>query len=86
MSYTGSILMHWAMNGESDLAGYRVYHGLAPSETVNYQEVTTPWARMTGLTKYVTNYLRVTAFDDSNNESDFSSEVTVVPSGGLILK
>ena len=76
----------WIANTESDLAGYRVYHGIAPSEAVNYQQTTNPYLRMTNLRKYVTNYLRVTAFDTSNNESAFSSEVTVVPSGGLILK
>ena len=76
----------WIPNTESDLAGYRVYHGIAPSEVVHYQETTNTSLRMTDLTKYVTNYLRVTAFDTSNNESTFSSEVTAVPSGGLILK
>jgi len=78
---------------ESDLAGYRYYYGLAPSTYTTFIEVLVPcrpffrWS-CPPLVKNVTNYFRITAFDDSNNETLFADtpEFSHVPSGGLILK
>jgi hypothetical protein len=82
----------WNPNQEADLAGYRIYYGL--NATLNpaegYVEILMPCRPMlrltTGLTKYVPNYFRVTAFDTSNNESAFSEVVSTFVSGGLIMK
>jgi hypothetical protein len=89
-------VISWDLNTtDSDVAGYRIYFGLEARTTpgwiqyTGFVQVLVPcknWLRMTVLTKYVTNYLAVTAFDTSNNESGYSTEVTVIPTGGLVLK
>ena len=80
----------WNLNQEGDLAGYRIYYGIVSLNYSNFFVLLVPCRPMlrltTGLTKYVANYFRVTAFDTSNNESTFSAEASTVVSGGLILK
>ena len=73
------------------LAGYRVYYGLAPATPINSVQFNMPCRTVfrlscPPLTKNVTNYFSVTAFDDSNNESPNSAEVSVFVSGGLVMK
>ncbi len=74
---TNSANLQWAANSESDLAGYRVYHGVSPSvydgstnvgKTTTYQYV--------NLQSNKTHYFAVTAYDTSGNESSPSSEVS----------
>ena len=90
MSYTGSILMHWAMNGESDLAGYRVYQGVASRTYAGYTDVgltaTTgaPVATISGIGNSVLTYLAVTAYDATGNESTFSAEVSTTKAVPLL--
>jgi hypothetical protein len=80
----------WTPNQENDLAGYRIYYGIRSLDYSDYFQILMPCRPMlrltAGLTKYVPNYFRVTAFDTSNNESLFSPEVSTVVSGGLIMK
>jgi hypothetical protein len=80
----------WTPNTEADLAGYRIYYGIVSRDYTDHFEILMPCRPMlrltTGLTKYVANYFRVTAFDTSNNESAFSDEVSTLVSGGLIMK
>jgi fibronectin type 3 domain-containing protein len=68
----------WATNAESDLASYRVYRGLTPTPTTPVSTVTagTQILADTGLTQGVTYFYRITAFDNSDNESGFSNEVS----------
>jgi len=73
------------------LKGYRIYFGSISLNYSTFVEILTPCRPMLRLScppliKYTTNYFRVTAFDESNNESVFSSEVSTFVSGGLILK
>ena len=90
MNYTGSILMHWAMNGESDLAGYRVYQGVASGVYSGYTDVgltgTTgaPAATISGIGNSIPTYLAVTAYDATGNESAYSAEVSVTRAVPLI--
>jgi len=80
------VTITWNANSESDLAGYNVYY----SETSGVQGTkvntslipkrTTQFTH-TGLTNEKTCYYRVTAVDESNNESNPSSEAAVTPSG-----
>jgi hypothetical protein len=88
-------IISWDGVADLDVAGYRVYFGLQSRSSqgwvtyTGFVQVTVPcrnWLRMTVLTKYVTNYLAVTAFDFNNNESPYSAEVSVIPTGGLVLK
>lgn len=79
---TNSATLQWAPNPESDLAGYRVYHGINPGEyggslsvgnTTSYQFV--------NLEGNKTHYFTVTAYDTSGNESSPASEVAKTITG-----
>ncbi len=70
----------WDPNGESDLAGYKVYYGTTSGNygsPINVGNVTT--YTLNGLTSGQTYYIAVTAYDTSNNESDYSGEVSGTP-------
>jgi hypothetical protein len=74
-----------AVAGDSTLAGYRVYYGVAPgsyfqarSNGLEVGNVTT--YTLTGLSGATTYYFAVTAYDWALNESAFSNEaVKVLP-------
>jgi len=62
---------------EGDLAGYVIYYGTASRSyrwMVDVGNVTT--YTLTGLTPGVTYFIAATAYDTSDNESDFSNEVS----------
>ena len=74
---SNSATLQWAANQESDLAGYRVYHGTVSGnygspqnlgKTTSYQYV--------DLESNKTHYFSVTAYDTSGNESSPSPEVS----------
>jgi hypothetical protein len=67
----------WDSNTESDLAGYKVYYGMASKaygSPINVGKVTT--YTLTGLPSGQTYFVTVTAYDTSNNESGYSNEVS----------
>ncbi|MFQ5823053.1 MAG: FlgD immunoglobulin-like domain containing protein [bacterium] len=81
----GSVTVSWDANSESDLSGYKIYHG---TESRNYSQV----IDVGNVTSYTVNnlengktyYFAVTAYDFSQNESGFSEEVsaTLSSTGG----
>jgi hypothetical protein len=85
MPYNTSKQLTWAMNSESDLAGYIIYYGTA-SRT--YSLLSTgvglsgdgstgiPSKIISGLLDGTTYYFGVTAYDATGNESTFSGEVS----------
>ncbi len=86
-SHAGEIHLAWDANTESDLAGYRIYYGLAPRTgtdpkvcglcgylgKVDARNVTDFLVSNLGLGS--TYYVSATAYDASGNESGFSNEV-----------
>jgi len=78
---TAVLTLGWDANFESDLAGYRIYFGVASRlynhilDVGNLTEYT-----IQGLDSNQCYYLSVTAYDQSGNESDYSLEVSGVPS------
>jgi hypothetical protein len=70
------IKLSWDPNTEPNLAGYKVYYGTAsrtyglPIVVGNVTTCTVP-----GLTRGVTYYFAVTAYNTSHNESGYSNEV-----------
>jgi len=74
--FGGEITLAWDANSESNIKGYKIYYGPA-SHTYNKNIDTGK------VTTYTVNnipsgeklYYAVTAYDTSNNESDYSNEV-----------
>ena len=85
-------VISWTFSPDPDVAGYRIYHSLSPGfETFGVIDIPVPcqnWYRMKApeITYWVTNYVRMTAYDTSNNESLPSNTASVFVTGGLLLK
>ena len=74
---SNSATLQWAANLESDLAGYRLYHGTAPGVYGLSQIVgKTTTYDYTNLELNKTHFFTITAFDASGNESLPSPEVS----------
>lgn len=70
----------WNANTESDLSGYKIYHGLDSglyNENIDVGNVTS--YVVSGILSNRTTYFVVTAYDFSGNESPFSEEVSFNP-------
>ncbi len=69
--------LQWAANTESDLAGYKVYHGTSPGVygvSLNVGKNTS--YQYANLESNKTHYFSVTAYDTSGNESSPAPEVS----------
>jgi hypothetical protein len=74
---SNSATLQWAANQETDLAGYRVYHGTTSGNYGGPQNVgMTPSYQYTNLEPNKTHYFSVTAYDTAGNESPPSPEVS----------
>lgn len=87
-AFAGTATLNWNANTESDLAGYKIYYGTSSrtgtdpktcgncgySTSVNVGNVLT--YTFSNLTDGATYYFSTSAYDASNNESSFSSEVS----------
>ena len=74
------VTLNWADNTETDLAGYNVYRSeVSGGPYTKAATVTVSGYTDTGLTNGTTYYYAVTAFDDSDNESGYSAEVSATP-------
>lgn len=71
---TGSVVVSWNANSESDLAGYKIYYGTEPRSNIINVGNTTSYS-ISDLTAGQTYYFELTAFDQSGNESNFSEQV-----------
>ena len=71
------VTLAWDANSESNLAGYTLYYGTASgnySQHVNVGNTTSH--TLSGLTEGLTYYFAATAYDDQDNESGFSQEIS----------
>jgi hypothetical protein len=76
IAYGAAVDLAWDANTEPDLAGYKIHYGTASgdySHTIDVGNITT--YTLTGLEEGVTYYLAATAYDDDDNESDYSDEL-----------
>lgn len=81
MPGTANWKLVWDANTESDLAGYKVYWSLTSGDysDSNFRDVgnvTEQFLSGLPLTEGNTYYFVLTAYDISDNESDFSKEVS----------
>ncbi|HNR66838.1 MAG TPA: fibronectin type III domain-containing protein [bacterium] len=77
LAFSGSLLVKWNANTESDLAGYRIHYGTEPgqfSEVIDVGNVTSHVIDQ--LQEGRTYHFAVTAYDYSGNQSDYSEEVS----------
>ncbi|MCH8950745.1 MAG: T9SS type A sorting domain-containing protein [Proteobacteria bacterium] len=78
----GSVQLTWRANSEADFARYVIYGGTAPGSSTpvdtssSLQDTT---ILMAGLTNDTTYYYRITAIDQSGNESPYSTEMSATP-------
>jgi fibronectin type 3 domain-containing protein len=76
------VVLGWADNTESELAGYNVYRSQTmggPYSKINTSLVVTSGYTDTGLTGGVTYYYVVTAVDNGSNESSYSDSASAIP-------
>ncbi len=71
------VTVSWDENTESDLDGYKVYYGTSVGTYVLYSDVGNVTSKtLSSLDSGETYYIVVTAYDTSDNESDYSDHVT----------
>jgi len=74
---SGALKVAWDPNTESDLAGYKVYHGVASRNYTSVIDVGNVTQYTVNNLNYGTTYFfAVTAYDLAGNESDYSEEVS----------
>jgi len=73
----GEVKLTWSTNSENDLASYKVYGGTTASPTTLLSTVSsgTETYTQTSLSRGETYYYRISALDNSGNESDKTSDV-----------
>jgi Fibronectin type III domain len=83
MLLLAAALLTWSPSPSDDVAGYQVYYGTASGVYTTVIDVgPTTSASVGGLRKGRTYWFAVTAYDTSDNESEYSNEVQyTVPRG-----
>ena len=77
----GYLDLAWDPNNESDLAGYRVYFGIVSNQYAEFVDVGNRTTyRLGDLTEGVRYYVAVSAYDNAGRESEYSEEVSGIPS------
>jgi len=83
LALAGQITFAWDASPDADLVGYRVYYGTSsgtylqsPGAGIDVGNVLTKL--VTGLTRGVTYFFAVTAYDSQGLEGDYSAEVSIV--------
>lgn len=77
----GCLQVEWTSNTDSDIAGYTVFYGLAPGNytgrsRVTHQSGTFQTTTLSNLASTnVPYYIAIAAFDNSGNQSNFSTEI-----------
>ena len=75
---TGSLAVSWNPNPEADVAGYKIYWGELSRQYTNVQDVgNRAAATVSGLTNGRTYFCAVKAYNAAQQESAFSSEITL---------
>lgn len=74
---TASLTFQWDPVAVSDLAGYKIYRSTTPGiygSPIATLSASTTTYQMTNLTKGVTYFFAISAYDTNGNESAFSNE------------
>ena len=81
LSWAATVVLEWDPNTEPDLLGYRLYQSAVSGQYTkgNYIAEIIPGTKVTYTVEDLstgTYFWVLTAFDQDNNESDFSNEVS----------
>lgn len=74
--FSSAITLTWNANTESDLAGYRMYYGRSSGVYDGQVSAGLATSGQVTITESGLWFFAVTAFDTSNNESEYSAEVS----------
>ena len=73
----GTIKLAWDSNTDPDVAGYKIHYGTATGTYDHVIDVGNVTAyNLTGLRQGQTYFIVVTAYNTSNQESDYSNEIS----------
>ena len=81
---TLTVTLSWEANTESDLAGYKIYRGTSSRVYTHIIDVGDVTSFTLTIDAEVDNYLALTAYDTSGNESEYSSELMYNSSVGVV--
>ena len=80
LAHSLDLTLAWIANTEPDLAGYKVYYGTSSGNYSNCLDVgNTTQYTIIDLNQRTTYYFAVTAYNISDNESDYSEEFVYPP-------
>jgi hypothetical protein len=75
--YAAAVTLNWDANSEPELAGYKIYYGTSSGDYANSVDVGKITSfNVSNLREDTTYYFAATAYDSSDQESDFSDEVS----------
>jgi len=85
VSYQGGILLQWGKNAETDIAYYNIYRNSEQNFNITGQSDTLGYVSKDKSTYYDENnlavhktyYYKISAVDNSGNESDYSDEISI---------
>ena len=76
-AHAGQVTVAWDPNPEPEVAGYKIYYGTTSgSYTASIDAGSATSAVISGLQDGATYFFSAVAYDNSNNESGFSNEIT----------
>jgi hypothetical protein len=79
-AHAAQVTVAWDANTDPAVTGYRVHYGTAPGNYTSHVDVgNVTSCVISGLSEGVTYYFAATAYDSSDNESDYSAAVNYTP-------
>jgi hypothetical protein len=76
-AHAGEVTVAWDPNPEPEVAGYKIYYGTSPGSYTAFLDAGSATSIViSGLQDGATYFFSAVAYDASNNESDFSNEIT----------
>jgi hypothetical protein len=79
-AHAAQVTVAWDSNTDPAVTGYRVHYGTAPGNYTSHVDVgNVTSCVISGLSEGVTYYFAATAYDSSDDESDYSAAVNYTP-------
>ena len=82
---SATVKLGWDSNNETDFSHYNIYGSTSSNPTFKQGEATTNSQSYSGLERGETYYFRITAVDNSGNESAYSDQVVTAMVSNVLL-